>query len=195
MFTISAKEASRVRGQLRELRLALNQEITDIYQGFITIAYDSVVDKTPQWTGHATAQWNIGINQIDVSRSHKYLKDNLAVSQSVESRREPAQTPTKAAGHPEAIEEAKSRQTGFVQQIKLDDMVFISNNVESLLTGAYATKLEANPNDYLRPENDPGHMVARTLEWYNSRLAVIDKASRAKLRLVRLSDSGIMEQF
>lgn len=193
MFTVGPTERSRVKAELKRIKEAMHQEVLDVFRGFVVVAYDSVVDKTPQWTGHATAQWNIGINYIDVSRSHLYLKENLAVEKAVTRESDKEYEPTKSAGDPEAIAEAKQRQTGIVEQIKLDDIIFISNNVESLLTGAYATKLEANPNNYLRDVNEPGHMVARTVEWFNSRVAMLDPATRLKFKMARLSDSGIME--
>ena len=195
MFSISPAERSRFLSELAKAREALHEEVEDIFRGFVTIAYINVVENTPQWTGHATAQWNIGRNHIDVSRSHLFLKESLGVSKAVIGDSDEKYAPTKQVGHPDAIVEAKSRQEGIVEQIKLDDIIFISNNVESLLTGAYATKLEANPNNYLRPENEGGHMVAKTVDWFNSRLAVIDPVARIQLRTVKLSASGIMETF
>ena len=195
MFSISSVERARVKFELKKIRAVYYKEVLDVFHGFVTVAYNIVVDETPQWTGHATAQWNIGINHLDVSRSHLYLKENLAVSRSVKGDSSKEFVSSKKKGDPEAVAEAKRRQTGIVEQIKLADMIFISNNVEGLLTGSYAAKLEANPNSYLRSVNDPGHMVFRTIEWFNARMNLLDPAIRAKIKKVKLSDSGLMAKF
>ena len=194
MFVINPTERSKAKAELQKIRAAVNQEVLDIFRGFVVVAYDSVVDKTPQWTGHAAAQWNIGINHVDMSTSSLYAIQNLTVSEGVRDRNRVNGLPqAKSKGDPAAIAEAKRRQTGNVEQIKLDDIIFISNNVESLLNEAYADKLERNPNSYLREVNEPGHMVARTVEWFNSRVAILDPSMRARFKMAKLSDSGIME--
>jgi len=194
MVSITPADRATFRSDLSKARASLEVELEDIYKGFVVVAYNMILDETPQWTGHAAAQWNIGRNHIDVSRSHRYLKDRLSVSQSARDKTT-GDTALKHKGDMEAIDEAKRRQSGAVSQIKLADVIFISNNVEDLLTGGYAQKLEENPNSYLREANDPGHMVMRTVEWFNSRLLVLSEADQKKLRLVKLSDSGLMETF
>ena len=201
MFKIDPAELRVALSQLREIKVELNAEVTDIYRGFVAVAYDSVLEETPQWTGHAAAQWNIGIEHIDMSTSNLYAEENLAVSKHIragvpmDDDSGDFLSSAKAAGDPAAIEEAKHRQGSNLEEILLTDVIYISNNVENMLNEAYASKLEENPNNYLREVNEPGHMIARTVEWFNSRLAVIDMASRARLRVARLSDSGIMESF
>jgi len=195
LVSITAPERSRVLKELAAIRDGLHEELHEVFRGYVLAAYDSVLDKTPQWTGHAAAQWNIGVNHVDVSKSTLFLEENLRVSEVIRSATGDLYqlTPAKQVGDPAAIAEAKRRQGGKVDKITLEDVIFISNNVEAALKGSYASKLEENPNNYLRPENDNGHMVAKTLEAFHSRLAVVDEATRKRLRLVRLYDSGIME--
>ena len=197
MFSIATAESARVLRELKKAREQINREILEIYRGFVTIAYISVVENTPQWTGHATAQWNIGINSVDnISASGLYAALNMRISEEIRSKRASGfASPAKKKGDPEAVNEAKKRQATKVKQIDLDDIVFISNNVENLLNEVYASKLEENPNNYLRPENDGGHMVAKTIGWFNSRLALIDPVSNIRLRKVTLAASDIMETF
>jgi len=196
MFKVDPVEKERFLAALKKRQTEINKEVLDVFKGFVTVAYSMVVDETPQWTGHAAAQWNIGINHIDVARSHLFLKDHLAMSRAVKGKYDGPIEP-KRKGHSAAVEEAKRRQSGFIQQIRLADIIFISNNVEDLLTGAYARKLEENPNNYLRDENgpDPGHMIAKTLGWFNSRVAVLTPAERLKFKVAKLSDTGFMERF
>lgn len=194
MLVITPEERTRVLAEIDKCRAEIHQEVLEIFRGFVMVAYDSVLDKTPQWTGHAAAQWNIGRNILDVSQSYTFAEENLRVSEEIRDRSGAGGLPAaKQVRHPEAIAEAKNRQAGTVEQIKLGDMIYISNNVESLLTEAYAAKLEENPNNYLRPENEGGHMVLKTLEWFNTRLAVVDPVAQISLRMVKLSDSGVMD--
>lgn len=200
MFSISLVERTRFRAELAKVKAEIAQEVEDIFRGFVTVAYISVVENTPQWTGHATAQWNIGRNYMDVSGSTRYAEENLAVSERIRSNEGldaggALHAAAKQMGDPEAVAEAKQRQEDVVMQIKLADLIYISNNVESLLNESYASKLEENPNNYLRQENDGGHMIVKTMGWFNSRLAAIDPVARLQLRTVRLSASGIMETF
>ena len=197
MFFIAPDDQAAALSAVRRKRAQIHEELTQVYQGYVKAAYIAVVEHTPQWTGHAAAQWNIGINHLDVSRSHLFLKDNLTMSRIMEGEdTKGAERPeAKKAGHIDAVDEAKRRQAGVPEQIRLGDIVLISNSVESLLTGGYATKLEANPNNYLRPENEGGHMVQKTVEWFTVRLKRLTPAQQAKFRLLKLSDSKIMETF
>lgn len=195
MIEIAAAERSRVLGEIKKVRAEIHEEVREIFRGFVLVAYDSIVDKTPQWTGHAAAQWNIGVNHIDLSKSERFLEENLAVSAAI---RDPQSglgllRPAKQVGDMEAIREAKSRQAGKAEKITLENVIYISNNVEAALRGSYASKLEENPNNFLRPENDGGHMILKTLEWYNTRLAKVDLVAQHSLRMVRLGDNGVME--
>ncbi len=194
MFSVSTKDRTKFLEALKATKKEINDEALEVYKGFVRVAYSIVVDETPQWTGHAAAQWNIGVSYLDVTRSHLYLKDHLEMSKAVRDRR-PGPIGPKKKGHHDAVDEAKRRQAGQVEQIKLDDIIFISNNVEDLLTGAYAQKLEENPNNYLRLKNQPGHMVARTIGWFNSRVALLTPADIKKFRIAKLSDTGVMETF
>lgn len=194
MFDISSTERTRVLSEISRVRTEIHQEVLDIFRGFVLVAYDSVLDKTPQWTGHAAAQWNIGVHSLDVSKSNVFLAENIAVSEAIRSKsRLDKLAPAKQKGDVAAINEAKGRQTGDVERMQLKDMIYISNSVEAALRGSYASKLEENPNNYLRDVNLPGQMIMRTLHWFNSRLAVIDETAQLHLKMVKLSDSGVME--
>lgn len=197
MFGITLAERKRASSELQKIRAKMDIEVLEIFRGFVTVAYINVVENTPQWTGHATAQWNIGVNFMDMSYSSLYEVQNAELSAEVrrEGERGGLHSVAKQVGDLEAITEAKQRQTGEIEQVQLNSIIFISNNVESLLKESYASKLEENPNRYLRDVNEGGHMVARTIEWFNSRLALVDPVARVQLAKVRLSASGIMESF
>lgn len=194
MFDISAAERTRVLSDIANVRAEIRQEVLDIFKGFVIVAYDSIVDKTPQWTGHATAQWNIGVGHLDMSKNNRFLAENMAVSDAIRSKSGLEElAPAKQRGDPAAVAEAKRGQAGKIRQITLDKVIYISNNVEAALRGSYASKLEENPNNYLRRENDGGHMILKTMEWFNTRLATVDIVAQHSLRMVKLSGSGIME--
>ena len=92
---------------------------------------------------------------------------------------------------------AISRNAGYVGAINNPWVpVFITNAARDLSGDSYAGMLEANPNNYLRAVNEPGHMVARGVAKASAKFAMISPSDEASLRFLKLGDqinAGIRE--
>jgi hypothetical protein len=198
-FVVSAAEKLRFKGAIKKAKAELRQEVTDVFKGYVTVAFNMLVDETPQWTGHAAAQWNIGVNRLDMSTSSLFAADRAEISGIFNSGKkvsgELISKKLKYKAHPTAVNEARERNSDKVLQIALDKVIFLSNNAVDTIEGAYAQKLEENPGNYLRRVNRPGHMVMRTVSWFNSRMALLSEAQQKQLAVAKLSDSGVMEML
>jgi len=196
-FSVSAAEKLRFKRAVKVTKAKLRKEMTDVFKGYVTVAFNMLVDETPQWTGHAAAQWNIGVNMLDMSKSSLFIDDRVGISDIFDDDGPVSETKLskqiKCKAHPTAVDEAKKRNSDKVLQIALDKVIFLSNNAEDLFEGSYVEMLEENPNNYLRRVNRPGHMVMRTVGWFNSRMAILSEAQQRQLVIAKLSDSGIME--
>lgn len=199
VFMVSAAEKRRFKSAVKKVKTELRQEVTDVFKGYVTVAFNMLVDETPQWTGHAAAQWNIGVDRLDMSTSSLFAEDRAEISRLFNSGKkvsgESISKPLKHKSHPAAVNEAKERNSDKVLQIALDKVIFLSNNAVDTIEGAYAQKLEENPNNYLRRVNRPGHMVMRTVSWFESRMAMLSEAQQKQFAIAKLSDSGVMEML
>jgi len=198
-FYVSAAERLRFKSAVKKAKAELRKEVTDVFKGYVTVAFNMLVDETPQWTGNAAAQWNIGVNRLDMSTSSLFVEDKSEISDLFSSDKRVSEAgfskDPKYKAHPTAVNEAKDRNSEKVSQIALDKVIFLSNNAEDVLEGAYADKLEENTNNYLRRVNRPGHMVMRTISWFNSRMAMLNETQQRQLAMAKLSDSGVMEML
>lgn len=201
VFMVSADEKRRFKDAIKEAKAELRQEVTDVFKGYVTVAFNMLVDETPQWTGYAATQWNIGVNRVDMSISSLFAEDRAEVSNlfsgNFKVSDQKLRKPPKEKKHPAAVNEARERNSDKILQIALDKTIFLSNNVidTGKVKEAYAQKMEENIGNYLRRVNRPGHMVMRTEDWFNSRMAMLSEAQQKQLAIAKLSDSGVMEML
>jgi hypothetical protein len=124
--------------------------------------------ETPQWSGNAASNWKLSVGAPDTTISTELLQANLPAANRVSRADQGAYygygfgPPLYTAGDPYAMQVAVGRNQGRDTLIKLGSQVYISNSSTSLSGKAYIDMLEANPNNFLRAENQPGHMVERT---------------------------------
>ena len=198
-FYVSGAEKNRFKKAVKVAKAELRKEVTDVFKGYVTVAFNMLVDETPQWTGHAATQWNIGINTLDMSVSSLFAADRAEISEIFAGGERVSDVdlskPPKWKSHYAAVDEAKERNSEKVMQIALDKVIFLSNNAMDHIEGAYTKYLEENPGNYLRRVNRPGHMVMRTVGWFNSRMLMLTESQQQQLALAKLSDSGIMEML
>ena len=198
-FSVSAAEKLKFKDAVKVAKAALRKEVTDVFKGYVTVAFNMLVDETPQWTGHAATQWNIGVNKLDMSVSSLFAEDRAAVSSIFNSGEKVSDITLlkqpKWKAHSAAVNEARERNSDKVLQVALDKVIFLSNNAIDPIEGGYAELLEENPNNYLRRVNRPGHMIMRTVSWFNSRLVMLNEAQQRQLAMAKLSGSGVMEML
>lgn len=94
------------------------------YRQLIWVTLRELVMTTPQWSGHAAANWNIGIG----------MPDNEVHDESFKGLDIPMGTPPRQVGHPDAWRAVSERHGGgpggpFMRQIKRRTKVYFSNGV------------------------------------------------------------------
>lgn len=149
-------EFTNLQEFLDELTLeisSVNSEVTEVFRGFCVVAFHKVVMTTPQWTGNAAANWNFSVGAEDTSVDFSY-KDTADSKEWGEEPVYSLQSP-----HPNATSSAIMKNLGKENAVTLEQSVYISNSAESLGHEFYIMYLEDNPNNFLRSENNPGHMV------------------------------------
>ena len=152
---------------------SVENESVEVLRGIAVEAFFKVANETPQWTGNAASNWNLSVGSPDFSVSTELLSQ-YSDSEDFGAMfgAEFVGGDIKQKGDPEAVSMAVSYNAGRQYQIKsLDLPVYITNSAEGLNGEAYLQMLEENPGNFLRPENNPGHMVQN---------AVVD-LSRGKL--------------
>ena len=152
---------------LDKFEKGMDLAIEEIYRGWSVMIFGRILRTTPQWTGNAVANWayNVGSaythNNDVILREHDYAEGTGLGPK------------PKKMGHPEAIRMARSASTGKEKKAKLKGsklpVIFISNNAKSLSGKSYIRHLEDNPGNFLRAENEPGHIVARTIDFYGNK--------------------------
>lgn len=136
---------------------SVNLEVTEAFRGFCVLAFHKVVMNTPQWSGSAASNWNFSVGSEDTSVDYTFKLEDAAKNKhgafygySDYSLQSP---------HPNATPTAFVKNLGKENAVALDSEVYICNSAESLDHQSYIMFLEDNPNNFLRPENNPGHMV------------------------------------
>lgn len=144
----------------------LGEVCEEIYRGLCIDMFHSVVMNTPQWTGNAASNWNLGVGHRDTTYDVTLKASNQSERASQSKTRNASRTrfgsPVAEKGDTRAADIAVSRNAGREQAITLTSTVFITNYSKSLSGETYIKKLEDNANDFLRPVNRPGHMVEIT---------------------------------
>ncbi len=159
------------------------QEVEEVYSGYVSSIYLMLLRETPQWTGNAVSNWNIGVGSPDFSFSTTLLHE------STDPRVLFGGTPENHKGHLAAQNISKARNAGRTRRIKLKSGllpdVYLTNSSKNLEGVSYLHKLESNPSGFLRSVNEPGHMVARTKDFY-SNLGSITKATQTLYRSMHI---------
>ncbi len=153
--------------------LRLEAHVTKVFRGYAVTAFQRVVDDTPQWSGNAAASWNFSVGEPDTSVAR--------VITEIPSR----EASFKVHDRP-AIQIAYARNRGKERSVSLTKPVFISNGATSLGGVGYARMLEENPGGYLRPENDGGGMVLKTVDSMQAHFASITPAMARTLEQVKI---------
>lgn len=171
------------------------QRILYAYRGLSAAVFNYVAWETPQWSGSAAANWNIRFGYISDETDMSLKASNTSERGSLSGPRNLARmkfgVPTAQKGDPRAVQIAAARNAGRLTSITgaFESVpVYITNNAKGLSGEAYLQMLEANPNNFLRPVNDPGHMVARGLAKASARFAILSPADEAALKTLKLGD-------
>lgn len=166
MFRLD-NEAEFIRG-IKKFEAELDKTVEEVYRGWSVMLFGRILRTTPQWTGNAASNWayNVGSPSYDTSQ--------VIIMEAERAEEQGVPIKPKKMGHPEAISMARSANTGKEKTVKLtgkDNLptIYISNASKSLTGKSYITYLESNPNNFLRAENEPGHMVARASDFYGNR--------------------------
>jgi len=130
-----------------------DKELDDAFRGFCVMAFHRLVTETPQWSGSAATNWNLSTGSEDTSTQEK-----LQVK-AWESANQDDWGPVSIKGDPLAVGLAIQRNMGKDAKIKVGDEVYISNSAKSISGQSYIMMLEENPENFLRTDNEPGHMV------------------------------------
>ena len=143
----------------------VEKEAIEVYRGIAVGAFFMVAENTPQWSGNAASNWNLSVGSPDTSVITELLEqytDKMFFSDILGGQFIDA--PVNAKGDPKAIALAANYNSGNQYRITdLDAKVFISNSSVNLDNEAYIQMLEDNAGGFLRPENEPGHMVQETV--------------------------------
>lgn len=129
----------------------------EVYRGLAIEGLRAVVVETPQDTGNAASNWNFSIDSQDTSVTDE-LRQLVKSAEGSNLDYESFPQYSKRTPNPRAFELVAERNGGReFDLLSLDQEVYISNS--SGLEESYIQLLEENPNEFLRKENDPGHMV------------------------------------
>ena len=140
----------------------MEQESNEIFRGFVTATYHRILTETPQWSGNAVSNWNVSLNGPDWSVTHA-LKKAAAPDRSARALRahkwDTPYGPAVSKGDPRGIMMSVRRAKPTLAGITIKYRVHLCNAAEDLDNSVYIQYLEDNPNSFLRPVNQPGHMV------------------------------------
>lgn len=191
MFYI--KNAAEVSARLNEWLIKTRLDVMEVYRGVAIAVFHYVALNTPQWSGNAASNWNIdvGAPTFRVTTSLKegavFMAESAVDSGWKNVSRWQFGVPVASKGDPRAVEMAVARNSGFSLP-SLETDVFINNAAEDLDGKKYIRLLEENPGNYLRPENEPGHMVAMCVAEFNAKFPVLTPSIQEGFRKVRLGN-------
>lgn len=141
-----AQELAKIMAQIR-------LECDQAFRGLVTAFFHTVAMSTPQWSGNAASNWNVSTAGADLSTISTFKEISAATPW----------LPRYQMGNTLAVYPAARRAEGPLKGVTVHDTVHISNASENLEGKMYIEYLETNPNGFLRPENDGGQMVAKTI--------------------------------
>ena len=160
--------AEKFFADLDKAVIELEAYVVDQYRTFCYGVFYHLVSETPQWTGNAAANWNVSTGSPDTESSDWVLQLAEENPES-EAHKYPVMPggPFRK-GHEQAVAMALAANDTVFPGILLTDKVFLANSAENLKGESYIFHLETNPSNFLRPENDGGGMVRRTVETFES---------------------------
>jgi len=150
--------------KLKAAMVNMEREANQVYRGFVTATFHRVLTETPQWSGNAVANWNVSLNSPDWTVNYT-LKEAAAPDRSarrlLQHKWDTPYGPAVSKGDPRGIMMSVRRAKDKLVSVTIHDRVHICNAAENLKHESYIQYLEDNPNNFLRPVNQPGHMVER----------------------------------
>ncbi len=165
LFYITEAEKARFLKALNVEMARIRSEVTDVYKGFVIAVFHKLAMETPQWSGNAAANWNVGKDSIDYSVNYT-LKLAAAPDRSARMgllhEWDTPYGPAGTKGDTRAVMMAVARARPTMTSITLENKFYLSNSAKNLEHESYIQYLEENPNGFLREVNEPGHMVERT---------------------------------
>ena len=192
LLTIDEDSAESFLAGLEAWEQEAEKRITDTLRGISVALFNYAVLETPQWTGSAASNWNItsAYPSYDMDLTLKAVNKSERAAkrphwQTINSR---YGSPVAAKGDERALHVAVGRNQGNLAAIDMWQPVYITNATEDLTGEAYIRMLEDNPNNYLRPVNEPGHMIARGLAKAEASFAMITPDVEVRLSKLRLGD-------
>ena len=159
---IKLVEAEKFFYELDRNMAELEVHVIEQFSTFCYGAFNYLLHQTPQWTGNAAANWNVNIGSPDTSQHVDLLAEAKRGSEKIRSYDVLPGGPFQK-GHDQAMSMAKARNNGTFRHITLKNDVYLSNSSRTLYGASYIEYLESNLGNFLRPENNPGHMVANTI--------------------------------
>lgn len=153
---------------------AMGEMLDGVARGIAVTAYGVVLEETPQWSGNAAANWNFSLGSPDESVDHTF-KHDLEHSTAPHALRYSMEA--KSKGDPEAIQYAVQKNAGKESNVSFGSPVYITNNATNLSGESYIHMLELNPNNFLRPENEPGHMTFTAMDRLGRLINISDKTA------------------
>lgn len=194
MFTITSGDLDSFLLGIQKWHQETALEAIQVYRGVAVTLFNYVTYETPQWTGSAAANWNISAGAPDFSVDLSLKMSNTSERASKGSARNLSRTrfgsPVAQKGDERAIQLAASRNAGKFAGLVTFAPIFLVNAAKGLQGDAYARLLEENPNNYLRPENEPGHMLANAYAAVSMKFALISEADANQLKIARIGDDG-----
>jgi len=153
MINFNPAELSKFCDGLDSFLEAAHLEAANVYKGFTVAVYHRLLVTTPQWSGNAVSNWNYSMgtpdHSVNTSMLSKYEQSHKVAHLA---------GPIHDMGDQEGIMMSIQRNTGKAKGITLGP-VHITNASVNMAGDAYIEMLEKNPNNFLRQENEPGHMV------------------------------------
>ena len=179
----NAKEFNR---GLDDWLAATEKEITETFRGLAYATVEYLIEETPQWTGNAASNWRVSVNGSGVPMPDETLLMAYHNDPSNFAKETGCAIPKYSVGDSPAVAMAKSDALSKLRNVGLSDSIRVVNPAKSLSGNAYAAMVEANPNSYLRPENDAGsgagHMVYRTVSYMEASYPRLDESDIQHLR-------------
>lgn len=192
LVTIDDKSLAKFEAGLAAWEAKVTKHINDVYRGLAISLFNYAAWETPQWTGSAAANWNIQVGAPSSETTMELKRSNVSIRGMMTSDRQRSRnkygTPVTQKGDPRAVAVAVRRNSGKLAAVHMSIPIYITNAAKDFTGEAYIKMLEANPNSYLRPVNEPGHMVARGVAKASARFARITPGQEIALKTLKLGD-------
>ena len=125
-----------------------------LYRKVVWEIFTRIVAQTPQFSGRAVANWNLGINSPDLS-----FDADMGDDQSEHASQYAMKSHARERGDPKWMQEATERARYVLRRVKRGDKVWITNAVRG-------DTADGQSAAYLKELQDPAKWQAR-LRWAN----------------------------